>query len=112
MYDLPTAQSIRAALGQPLAPSLHQLLSDRLSDMFHCGLQNYTHVLVFETGDSAQEAAKALGFDPLSKQTEYDWIDFHGGWWELLYCVAGTDFAYIILVEEGERSPFATQQAL
>ena len=46
MHNLPTIESIRAALDQPLGKVLRVLIEDRLADPFHCGLQNLTHKLV------------------------------------------------------------------
>ena len=65
MYDLPNINALRDVLEQPLDKGLKALLADRLADTIHCGLQEYTHVLVVEAGDSEKDIIKAVGFSPL-----------------------------------------------
>ena len=114
MIDLPSIESIKAALNQPLGESLRRLLEDRLADTIHCGLQDYTHVLVVEAGDTEQQIVEAIGFSPLKTRIDnrrncpdWDWCEQHLGWWELLYTVGNDGFAYILLVEDAGRSPLA-----
>lgn len=114
MYDLPDMDSLRAVLDQPLAPQLHKLLADRLSDTLHCGLEDYTHVLVIEEGDDEDAVIAAIGFSPLrsriddvSNLPDWDWIEHHEGWIEALYCVGNSGFAYTLLVEAVAGSAFA-----
>jgi len=114
MIDLPSIESIKAALNQPLGESLRRLLEDRLADTIHCGLQDYTHVHVVEAGDTEQQIIDAIGFSPLktridnlSNSPDWDWCERHPGWWELLYTVGNEGFAYILLVEDAEGSPLA-----
>ena len=114
MYNLPTIESIRAALNQPLGKDLKILLEDRLADIIHCGLQEWTHVLVVEPGDTEQQIIEAIGFSPLQSRIDgvrnspdWDWIERHDGWWELLYTVGNSGFAYLLLAEDAEDSPLA-----
>ncbi len=78
MIDLPTIEALRAVLDQPLNPNLKILLSDRLADTLHCGLQDLTHVLVIEANDQEAEVVEAVGFSPLRSRiddqpTSPDW---------------------------------------
>lgn len=114
MYDLPDIASLRAVLDQPLEPKLHNLLADRLSDTLHCGLEAHTHVLVIEGHDTETQVIKAIGFSPLRSriddkpgEPDWDWIEAHDGWFELLYCVGNSGFAYILLIEDSDGSEFA-----
>lgn len=115
MYDLPDMDSLRAVLDQPLERNLHTLLADRLSDTLHCGLQDHTHVIVVEAHDEEEAVEEAIGFNPLRSRIDgspevpdWDWIERHeGGWYELLYCVGNTGFAYILMVEDEAQSPLA-----
>lgn len=114
MIDLPTFEALEATLTQPLDETLKGLLQDRLADTVHCGLQDYTHVLVVEAGDMEQQIVEAIGFSPLKTRIDnhpncpdWDWCEQHLGWWELLYTVGNDGFAYILLVEDAERSPLA-----
>ncbi len=112
MHNLPTIESIRAVLDQPLGKVLRVLIEDRLADTLHCGLQDLSHVLVVETGDIEQQKIEAIGFSPLKTRIEnpsncsdWDWCERRPGWWELLYTVGDHGFAYILLAEDAERSP-------
>lgn len=114
MYDLPDMDSIRAVLDQPLSNELKDLLADRLADTLHCGLQDYTHVIVVEANDREEAIVDAVGFSPLRSRiddcqnsADWDWIERHGGWWELLYCVGNEGFAFIVLIEDHDKSELA-----
>lgn len=114
MLDLPTIESIRAVLDQPLGKALKALIEDRIADAIHCGLHDLTHVLVVEAGDTEQQIIEAVGFSPLVTRIDnrpncpdWDWIERHDGWWELLYTVGNSGFAYVLLVEDAEDSPLA-----
>lgn len=114
MHDLPDMDSLRAVLNQPLAPELETLLEDRLADTLHCGLQDHTHVLVVEAGDTEQQIIEAVGFTPLRSRIDglpncpdWDWIERHDGWWEILYCVSDSGFAFILLAEDDPKSELA-----
>ena len=114
MYDLPDMDSIEAVLATPIDPTLHSLLADRLSDTRHCGLEDYTHVLVIEEGDDEEAVIAAIGFSPLSSriddipnEPDWDWIERHDGWWELLYTLGNAGHAVIILAEDVESHALA-----
>ena len=114
MRDLPTMEAVQAALDQPLEENLKGLLADRLADTLHCGLQDYTHVLVVEAHDSEEAIIQAIGFSPLAtridntrNELDCDWIEHHNGWWELLYTVGNDGFAFILLVEDHSDQPLA-----
>lgn len=114
MIDLPTIDRIKAVLNQPLDDNLKNLLSAQLADIIHCGIQDYTYLLVVEAGDTEQQIIDAIGFSPLRTRIDdrphcpdWDWCERHPGWWELLYTVGDDGFAYILLVEDAERSPLA-----
>ncbi|WP_296720963.1 hypothetical protein [Erythrobacter sp.] len=114
MHNLPMIESIRAVLDQPLGEELRVLLQDRLADTIRCGLQDLTHILVVEAGDTEQQIIEAVGFSPfvsridgVRNSVDWDWIERHDGWWELLYCVGDSGFAFVLLVEDADGSPFA-----
>ncbi len=114
MIDLPNTEALRCALDQPLGPILKTLLGDRLADTLECGLQDLTHVLVVQADDDERSIVNAVGFSPLRSRIEnqpnspdWDWLERHDGWWEALYCIGVSGFAYILLIEDADRSPFA-----
>lgn len=108
MLNLPTLADLQAAAESVVCPKLKTLLADRLADTVHCGLQDMTHVLVVEAGDSEKAIVEAIGFTPavsridgVRNSADWDWLERHDGWLELLYTVGNDGFAYIILVEDG-----------
>ena len=114
MINLSDMENLEAVLDHPIDPQLRVLLADRLSDTRHCGLEGLTHVLVIEEGDDEDAVMTAIGFSPLRSridgipnQPDWDWIEHHPGWIELLYCVGDSGFAYIVLVKDSDASPFA-----
>ena len=114
MIDLPDMDSIEVVLTQPIATTLHALLADRLSDTRHCGLEDYTHVLIIEEGDDEDAVIAAIGFSPfrsridgIPDQPNWDWLERHEGYWEILWCVGDSGHAYIFLVEDTDGSPLA-----
>lgn len=114
MLNLPTTAELKSASETTERLELRKLLSDRLADTVSCGLENLTHVLVIEAGDREAEVVEAIGFSPLKSrmdgqrcQPDWDWIEYHSGWWELIYTVGNEGFAFIVFVEEAKASPFA-----
>lgn len=114
MLNLPDMEALRAALRQPLKDDLKTLLSDRLADTESCGLANLTHVLVIEADDTEAEVIDAVGFSPLASridgnrnQPDWDWLERHEVWWELVYTVGNSGYAFILLIEDADHSPFA-----
>lgn len=114
MMNFPTFADLESAVEKLELSNLKTLLADRLADTIHCGLQDFTHVLVVEAEDSEAQIVEAIGFSPLQtridgirNQPDWDWLERHEGWWELLYTVGNDGFAYILLVEDDDRSPLA-----
>ncbi len=98
------------ALQRPLDPELHLLLADRIDDITACDLGELTHILVIEPGDSEADIIAEVGFSPLIERIDgtrhadpdWDWAEAHNGWWELVYTVGNSGFAYILLVQDAE----------
>ncbi|WP_010415292.1 hypothetical protein [Citromicrobium sp. JLT1363] len=114
MHDLPDMDALRSILDHPIDPTPKTLLRDRLDDSLHCGLHDLTHVLVIEAGDTEEAVIDAIGFSPmrsriddLPNMPDWDWIEAHAGWWELILTVGNQGFAYILMVEDADGSPFA-----
>ena len=114
MYDLPNMAAVKTLLNQPLDAKLMALLADRLADTMHCGLQDFTHIVVVEAEDTEAAIVEAVGFSPLETRIDKlrncldcDWLERHDGWWELMYTVGNDGFAYILLVEDAEASALA-----
>lgn len=114
MIDLPDTEAMRTALRQPLKPALKTLLGNRLADTDRSGLGTLTHILVIEADDTEAAVIDAVGFSPLTSridgkrdQPDWDWLEHHEGWWEALYCVGDSGFAFILLIEDADQSAYA-----
>lgn len=74
------------------------------------GLETLTHLAVLEEGD---DLVAELGFTPLHNpltglsygqegfEPHWDWLEVHSGWFELIYTVGDSGFAFILFVREG-----------
>jgi hypothetical protein len=107
MNNLLDLDSQLAALNQPVEPNLHKLLHGRIQDAQALELGDLTHFLVIEPGDAEGEIIDAIGFSPLVSRIDgvhldpdWDWIERHEGWWELVYTVSNDGFAFILFVQD------------
>ena len=107
MLNLPDRDSQLAVLDQPLEANLKRLLSGRVRDAATLGLADLTHIVVIEPGDSEADIEDAIGFSPLVSridgirhQPDWDWIEKHEGYWELVYTVSNDGFAFLVLVQD------------
>lgn len=111
MLSFDTKASLIEALTLPLDPILHDLLTALINDALVRGLCDLTHILVVQSGDTEADIVDAIGFSPLVHRTygtrlgdpdhepDWDWRTDHDGWIELVYCVADSGFAYLLLVQ-------------
>lgn len=106
MIDMPDLDAILVALRSPLAPDLHDLIASRLQDAFACGLADLTHILVIQQRDTEAQIIDAIGFSPLVSrmdcnrlQPDWDFLEHHEGWFELVYTVGNSGFAFLVFVE-------------
>lgn len=109
MIDMPNLDAILAALRKPLQPDLHDLIASRLQDAFACELADLTHILVIEPGDTEPQIIDAVGFSPLVSrmdgvrlQPDWDYIETHAAWYELIYTVGNSGFAFLLFVERAD----------
>jgi len=106
MIDMPDLDAILAVLRTPLQPDLRDLIASRLQDAFACQLADLTHILVVQPGDKEAQIIDAIGFSPLVSrmdgnrlQPDWDYLEQHPGWWELIYTVGDSGFAFLVFVE-------------
>jgi hypothetical protein len=115
MISLDTAAAIAAApTNTSLDPVLRRLLADRVRDWGATGLLNLTHVLIVQAGDIEQDIVSEIGFSPLVNpiderrfgssdfQPHHDWLERHDGWFELIFTVSNSGFAFVIFVADIE----------
>lgn len=109
MLNLPDLASQIAALDQPLDPKLHDLLAGRIKDALALDLGDLTHIVVIQPHDTEADIIEALGFSPLVSridsihmQPDWDWLEAHVGWFELVYAVGNSGFAFLVFVQDSE----------
>ena len=114
MNNLPDKASQLAILDQPIAQPLHDLIAGRVSDAATLGLADLTHIVVITREDDPASIAEALGFDPLCSrldqtlaEPDWDWLERHDGWFELVYAIGNDGFAMIVFVDD-DGGPLAT----
>jgi hypothetical protein len=110
-YDL---ASIEHALTLKLDPRLHRLLAERLSGLLRpcADLRGLTHILVIEPGDSEAAVQQEIGLSPLTNPMDgsrfgsiefapwWDWLQDHGGWFEIVISVGDSGFAFVLLIQD------------
>ena len=107
MLNLPDRASQLSVLDQPLEPTLHALIKGRVQDALSLGLAELTHIVVVEPYDTEDDLIEALGFSPLVSrlegiplQPDWEWLERHPGWIELVYTVGNDGFAFLVLVQD------------
>ncbi|MBB3858997.1 hypothetical protein GGQ88_000237 [Novosphingobium hassiacum] len=114
MLSLCDAPSIERVMGQALDPELRTLLDDRLKLAADAGLQDLTHIVVVQPGDTIEDLKSEIGFSPLYNPVSgirfgcegfepyWAWLTISGGWYELIHTIGDSGFALTLLVEVGE----------
>jgi hypothetical protein len=114
LYDTP---SIEAALAAPMKADLRKLLTDRIDDAAATGLLELSHFLVIQAGDREQDIADEICLTPLTNPIDgerfgspafnpfWDWLEDHGGWFEMIVTVGNSGFAFVLLIEDSEDVP-------
>lgn len=89
---------------------LSALVEGHLQTAEERGLQDLTWIAVLEEGDDIEAE---LGFTPLHNpltglsyeqegfEPNWDWLEVHSGWFELIYTVGDGGFAFILFVRDG-----------
>lgn len=122
MLSFHDSASLRHALTLPLRADLKALLHKRVDQIFSDGLEDLTHIVVLCAGDTETVLKAEVLFSPLEWegarwgdpgfQTWWDWLHDHGGWFELIYCVADSGFAFILFVEDNDDEGLADLLAM
>lgn len=115
MLSFDTAAAIAAAPSNaPVDPALKKLIADRVRDWAETGLLGLTHLLVVGPHDSERAIVEAVGFSPLVNPIDgarfgspqfhphHDWLERHGGWTELTFCIGNDGWACVMFVQDAE----------
>jgi hypothetical protein len=84
------------------SPAIRQFIQQRIElmrDGETYDPDNHGFFIVIEIGDKADEVAAATGCPLLSPMFEY--VEVHEGFYEIVYIVNDSGFAYIVLVPDG-----------
>ncbi|AMK24407.1 hypothetical protein [Sphingobium sp. TKS] len=102
--------SLRHALTRSLRVDLKDLLHKRIHQILDDGLADLTHLLVIEASDTEAMVREEVAFSPLEVEGvrygspgfihQWDWLEDHGGWFELIFCVGNDGFAFVLLVQD------------
>ncbi len=114
MQTFHTARAIARAPRIMTDPQLKNLLVDRVQDWTALGLLDLTHLVIIEVGDTDVSVREELGFSPLVNPLDglrhgtdgfvfpFDYIEDHGGWFELFVTVGNDGFAFHFFVRNRE----------
>ena len=117
MLSLPDRAAMDNALTLPLRDDIQALLRKRIDQVIRDGLDDLTHIVVLGSGDTEAILKAEVLFSPLEREgvrfgqpgfeTHWDWCHDHGGWFELIYCVANSGFAFLVFLEDREDAGWA-----
>jgi len=114
MQSFDTAAAIARAPRNMTDPQLKNLLSDRVRDWTAMGVLAMTHLVLIEVGDTDESIIDELGYSPLVNPLDgkrhgmegfvlpFDYVEDHGGWFELIATVGNDGFAFVLFVRDRE----------
>ncbi len=117
MLSLTDAPSIQRVLAQAMDTDLRTLLAERLSLAAKAGLQDLTHIVVVQPGDTIEDMKAEIGFSPLCNPIDgiafgqngfepyWAWLTDLGGWYELIHTIGDSGYAITLLVSKADGVP-------
>ena len=112
MQSFDTAKAIAMAPRLMTDPKLKNLLTDRVQEWSATGLLGLTHLVIIEVGDTDVSIIDELAFSPLVNPLDglrhgmegfvlpFDYLEDHGGWFELIVTVGNDGFAFHLFVRD------------
>lgn len=106
------AKAIAGAPRLMTDPQLENLLQDRVQDWTALGLLDFTYLVIIEVGDTDESIIEEVGFSPLVNPLDgkrfgmggfvlpFDYVEDHGGWFELIVTVGNDGFAFVLFVRD------------
>jgi len=114
MQSFDNAAAIAEAPRIVTDPQLKNLLTDRVEDWTALGVLAMTHLVIIEVGDTDESIIEELAFSPLINPLDglrfgtdgfvlpFDYVEDHGGWFELIVTVGNDGFAFVLFVRNRE----------
>jgi len=112
MLSIRDADAMTHVLDGPLDPTLKRLLHQRCDQIADYDLGDIAHFLIIRPGDMEADIIKELGFSPLANlvdqirfpspefEPSWEWIEDHGGWFELTYILSDDGFGYVLFIQD------------
>lgn len=115
MLSIRSTAAMTRALDLPLDITLRALLLRRMSQLTGYDshdLGDLANFLVVQEGDTATQAEAEVGFPILTNFVDgqrfgdpeftpsWEWIEDHGGWFELVYVLTDDGFGWVLFVED------------
>ena len=109
LFDRP---SLEDALDAFVRPDLKPVLYARIRHSLDEGLADLTHIVVVERQDTEQTIIDEIGFAPTTNPVDgihyaspdfipnWAWLEDMDGWFEMIWPVADSGFAFIFLIED------------
>lgn len=117
MLSLPDRATMDNALGLPLRDDIKAILLKRIAQVIADGLDGLTHIVALGPGDTEAMLKDEVLFSPLEWEGRrygqlgfepwWDWLHDHGGWFELIYCVGNSGFAFLLFLEDSDDPALA-----
>jgi len=117
MISLSDRASLKNALNAPVRSDLKPLLFTRIRHALDAGLADLTHIVVVEGQDCEQAIIDEIGFSPATSPLDgirytspgfipgWAWLEDFNGWFEMIWPVADSGFAFILLIEDTQQRP-------
>jgi hypothetical protein len=105
-----------APTNAPVDERLKQLLADRVHDWTATELLDLTHLLIVEAGDTEEDLLNEAGYSPLANPLtgrrlgdpnytpSFDWLQTHEGWTEIIETISNDGFAFVLFVQNNDRT--------
>ena len=115
MLSIRSTAAMTRALALPPDPILRAVLLTRMSqltDYDHDDLGDLACFLIVQEGDTADTVEAELGFSVLTNFVDgrrfsdpqfapsWEWMEDHGGWFELVFVLTDDGFGWVILIED------------
>jgi hypothetical protein len=116
MITLRTTTAVKSTLDLLADHQLRSLLTERVDQLTNAwegiDLNDLTHFLIIQAGDTAADAEHELGWSLLVNMVDgtrfgdpaftpsWEWIENHGGWFEAVFILSDDGFGISLFVQD------------